>query len=116
MTYILPRSIPSPARPSRMVRTMQVTISTNPLSERQLTIIYYSVGKVAFVRAGRSVRHGVYHVVDADSNCQIGEVLRIPRIVGKFPGVAHVRVIGDRDHDAAFVVVDSAPMRAHPPV
>src|SRR5580704_8066451 len=98
MTYILPMSIPSPASPSRMVRTMQVTIRTKPFFESRLirthlAIIYYSVEEVAYVRASRSVRHGVYHVVHADPDGQVGELLGIVRIVGKLPGVAYVRVI-----------------------
>src|ERR1700693_4157821 len=113
MTYILPMSIPSPARASRMARTMQVTMRTNPLSDRELAIIYYSAREVAFVRARRSVRHGVNHVVHADPDGQVGKLLRILGIVCELPGVADVRVIGDRDHDPSFVVVDAAPVRPY---
>ena len=56
--------------------------------------------------------HGVDDVVDADAKAECGILLGVGGAVGPFPGIANVGVEGDSDHDAAFVVMDGAPVSA----
>src|SRR6185295_18857167 len=56
------------------------------------------------------VRHGVDDVVHADADAEGGVLGRIGGRVGPFPGISHIRLIGDGDHEAAAVVVDAAPL------
>jgi hypothetical protein len=56
------------------------------------------------------MRHRVDEVVDADADSQGGKGLGVGGVVGVFPGVAQVHVVADDHHQAAFVVVDAAPV------
>src|SRR5881227_2489880 len=57
------------------------------------------------------VTHRVDHVIDRDAKAEIGVLDGIDGIVGVLPGVAEVHVMAHRDHDAAVVVEDRAPVR-----
>src|SRR5271170_2457846 len=56
------------------------------------------------------VRHRVRDVVDPDAESERGVLFRILGVVGVLPGIAQVHVVADGDHEAAFVVVDAAPV------
>src|SRR5882724_4907446 len=56
------------------------------------------------------MRHGVDDVVHADADAERGVPGRIGGSVGPFPGISHIRLIGDGDHQAAAVIVDAAPL------
>src|SRR5579884_1000759 len=57
------------------------------------------------------VRHRVDQIVEPDADAERGEALGILRVIGMLPGIAKVHVVADRDHQAAVVVVDAAPVR-----
>src|SRR4051794_34469619 len=54
--------------------------------------------------------HRIHEVIDADSYPEGRVLLRIPRIISPFPGIAQVRIEGRRDHDASLIVVDTTPL------
>src|SRR4051812_17255522 len=60
-------------------------------------------------RCATSMRHGTDDVVDADPDPQRRVALGIVRRIGPLPGIAYVRLEGDRDHETAAIVVDAAP-------
>src|ERR1700678_2923267 len=57
------------------------------------------------------MRHGVNDIVDANANPERGVFLWILGIVGMLPGIAQIHVVADSHHQAALVVVNTAPMR-----
>src|SRR5690606_16235424 len=61
--------------------------------------------------ATASVRHRVNYVIDGEAIREGGHRLGVAGIVGMLPGVAEIHVEVDRDHEAAAIVVDAAPVR-----
>src|SRR6516165_6486520 len=58
-----------------------------------------------------SMSHRVHDVVDPNPDAQRRESFGIIGVVGVFPRIPQIHVEADRHHQAALVVVDSAPVR-----
>ena len=58
-----------------------------------------------------SMGHCIDDEVDAEPVGRCRHWRRVMRVVGMFPGVAHVDVVIDRDQKPPMIVVDTPPMR-----
>ena len=54
--------------------------------------------------------HGVKHVVHAKFVSLCGHCDRIVGVVGMFPGVAHIHIEIDGDHQMSLIIVNPAPV------
>ena len=82
-------------------------------SQVQIPMLYKAAGDSVHIHIGcPSVRQIVNKIIHRDPVRQRRPLLRIPRIVRPLPGVAQIHVVADRDHHAALVVVNRAPVRS----
>jgi hypothetical protein len=58
------------------------------------------------------MRHCVNDIVDPNAHGERRTLFRVTRVVGIFPGVPEVGIVSRRDHEAALIVVDAAPVRS----